>query len=123
MNDQYRGILLNLTNDKDVTAFIANDPSVLKIVRSNITQTVEQTVGLIEYPVFLGRLIYSTSLTNGSSFATAAGPNITVTTFNGSTYVNDAKIIRPDVLVSNGVLHVIDKVKIHLSNFVRYQFH
>jgi uncharacterized surface protein with fasciclin (FAS1) repeats len=38
-----------------------------------------------------------------------SGMNLTVTVSNGSVFVNSAKVITPDVLVANGVVHVIDK--------------
>jgi uncharacterized surface protein with fasciclin (FAS1) repeats len=97
-------------NTPNVTAFIANDPSLVQLIQANITSSVQETVSLIEYAVIPGRIIYSPFLTNGSSFATAAGVNVTITVLDGSTYVNNARITQPDVLVYNGVLHVIDKV-------------
>lgn len=38
------------------------------------------------------------------------GMNLTITINNGSVFVNSAKVVTPDVLVSNGVVHVIDNV-------------
>ena len=38
-----------------------------------------------------------------------SGGNVTITVTNGSYFVNSAKVILPDVLVANGVVHVIDK--------------
>ncbi|KAK5019021.1 hypothetical protein LTR60_000443, partial [Cryomyces antarcticus] len=50
---------------------------------------------------------YSSLLKDGSTFQTIQGNNVTITVENGSTYVNDAKIIDRDFLTSNGVIHVI----------------
>ncbi len=39
-----------------------------------------------------------------------AGMNLTITMNNGTIFVNSAKVVTPDVLVANGVIHVIDNV-------------
>ena len=36
------------------------------------------------------------------------GESLTITLSNGTVFVNSAKVVTPDVLVSNGVVHVID---------------
>lgn len=54
-------------------------------------------------------VFYSLGLTDGRSLATALGPNITITVQDGDTYINDAKIIATDFLLSTGVMHVIDR--------------
>lgn len=46
---------------------------------------------------------------NGTSMKTLAGGNVTVTKDGDSVFVNSAKVLVPDVLVANGVIHVIDK--------------
>jgi uncharacterized surface protein with fasciclin (FAS1) repeats len=62
-----------------------------------------------EYSCVSGMVVYSPLLTNGKTFKTVQGSDVTITVQNGSTYVNAAKISVPDYLVSNGVLHVLDK--------------
>lgn len=37
------------------------------------------------------------------------GGQLTITVNNGSVFVNSARVVLPDVLVANGVVHVIDK--------------
>lgn len=39
-----------------------------------------------------------------------SGGSVTITVENGTVYVNSARVIVPDVLVANGVVHVIDGV-------------
>lgn len=41
---------------------------------------------------------------------TMQGNNVTITMMNGTVFVNSAQVILPDVLVANGVVHVIDAV-------------
>ena len=48
---------------------------------------------------------------NGTSVPSLLGPNLMITLGDdGSVFVNSAKVIIPDVLVANGVVHVIDNV-------------
>ena len=46
---------------------------------------------------------------NGTMLTSMSGMNLNITISNGSVFVNSAKVVTPDVLVSNGVVHVIDK--------------
>ena len=42
--------------------------------------------------------------------ATVAGPTVKLTITDGKVMVNDATVVTADVVASNGVIHVIDKV-------------
>lgn len=55
-----------------------------------------------------GAVGYSSGLKNGTKLPTVNGAEVTITINNGNVFVNGAKVIIPDVLVSNGVVHVID---------------
>lgn len=52
---------------------------------------------------------YSSLLSN-TTLTTLQGNNVTISIIDGSVYVNSAKVVVPDVLVANGVVHVIDNV-------------
>jgi uncharacterized surface protein with fasciclin (FAS1) repeats len=41
---------------------------------------------------------------------TLQGQDVTIAVVNGGVTINDAKVITPDVLATNGVIHVIDTV-------------
>jgi len=45
-----------------------------------------------------------------SSAKTVNGQNLKLTVDDGTVMVNDAKVVKADVLASNGVIHVIDTV-------------
>jgi uncharacterized surface protein with fasciclin (FAS1) repeats len=93
----------------DSTFFVANGPNISGLSTSDQPLS-PQVLQYLEYTIIPSQVLYSPLLNNGSSFSTAAGVNLTITTLNGSTYVNDAKITWKDLLVANGVMHVIDKV-------------
>jgi len=46
---------------------------------------------------------------NGTNLTTMNGMNLTITVDNGTVFVNSAKVVTPNILVANGVVHVIDK--------------
>lgn len=94
----------------DITYFIPNSAAAL----SNATALVKSSSAadsqaLFEYHVVPGMVAYSNSLTNGTTFKTAQGENVTVTVQDGETYINAARVIDSDYIVANGVVHVIDK--------------
>ena len=60
------------------------------------------------YHFLKGQVKYSTNLTDGLRLQTVQGEDVTITLWNGSIYVNAARIIDPDYLISTGVLHLID---------------
>jgi uncharacterized surface protein with fasciclin (FAS1) repeats len=47
-----------------------------------------------------------------SSAKTVNGQDVSIMVSNGTVMVNDAKVVKTDVLASNGVIHVIDTVLI-----------
>ena len=58
-------------------------------------------------PDFAG---YLPSLVNGSTLTTQAGSSVTVTIQGDNYYINDAMIVSSNMILENGVAHVIDQV-------------
>ena len=56
-----------------------------------------------------GTVGYSSDLTNGQKLTALNGETLTITIDNGTVFVNSAQVVTPNVLVANGVVHVIDK--------------
>jgi uncharacterized surface protein with fasciclin (FAS1) repeats len=48
------------------------------------------------------------SVLTGTVLKTVNGANLTITINSGRVFVNGARVVTPDVLVANGVIHVID---------------
>ncbi|KAJ9627560.1 uncharacterized protein PV06_05900 [Exophiala oligosperma] len=94
----------------DVTCFIPNNAAFRAIGSALPNLTMEQLTSILQYHVVEGVVGYSTDLQNGTSLKTAQGNNVTVTVDDGDVFVNSAKVVIPDVLVANGVVHVIDNV-------------
>merc|ERR1711937_548187 len=64
---------------------------------------------ILTYHVVAGQ-VKSTDLTDGMSSATVNGAKVTITIDGATVKVNDAKVVTPDVMCTNGVIHIIDKV-------------
>jgi uncharacterized surface protein with fasciclin (FAS1) repeats len=59
----------------------------------------------------LNEVIYSTSFKNNTEFTTIEGGKLTVSrTGNNAIFINSAQLLAPDIMIGNGVLHVVDNV-------------
>ncbi len=58
----------------------------------------------------LGRAVTEAELRTASSIQTLAGDALTVSRDGATTRIGNARIIRPDVECTNGVIHVIDRL-------------
>jgi uncharacterized surface protein with fasciclin (FAS1) repeats len=92
---------------RDVTVFVPNNEAFQAIASVLSNATVETLTSVLEYHVIAGSVLYSPNVTNGTA-KTLQGNNITTTVSNGTVFVNQAKVVIPNVLVANGVVHVID---------------
>jgi uncharacterized surface protein with fasciclin (FAS1) repeats len=64
---------------------------------------------ILTYHVVSGS-VKSTDLTDGMTPTTVQGSNLTIGINGGTVSVNTAKVTSADVMCSNGVIHIIDKV-------------
>jgi transforming growth factor-beta-induced protein len=59
----------------------------------------------------LNEVTYSTSFKNNTEFTTIEGGKLTVRLANNNAiFINSAQLLAPDIMIGNGVLHVIDNV-------------
>ncbi|KAF7858495.1 hypothetical protein EAF04_009095 [Stromatinia cepivora] len=98
---------------KDVTIFAPSNEAFEKIGDTAAALPTTQLSQILEYHVLNGTVGYSTLLTTGlanESFPTLMGESLTVTSENSKVFINSAQVITTDIIVSNGVMHVIDNV-------------
>jgi len=105
----------NLTNTvneaHDVTIFAPNNNAFQSIGSALTTMSMDELTGILAYHVISGSQVgYSSTLTNGTSLKTVQGGNVTIRVENGTIFVNSAKVLTPNILVANGVVHIIDNV-------------
>lgn len=100
----------NLTDALDnlpySTFFIPSDEAFANANASPSAATANLLAGHV-IPNFVG---YLPSLVNGSTLTTQAGSSVTVTIRGYNYYINDALIVSSNLILDNGVAHVIDKV-------------
>ncbi|EGY21200.1 uncharacterized protein VDAG_02724 [Verticillium dahliae VdLs.17] len=65
---------------------------------------------LVRYHVVRGRGAASATLTNGTRLAAAEGSDVSVRRAGNNLFVNSAQVVQPDILMANGVVHVLDNV-------------
>ncbi|KAE8444639.1 hypothetical protein EG329_014387 [Mollisiaceae sp. DMI_Dod_QoI] len=94
---------------RDITIFAPSNAAFQAIGSALGDLTTQELAGILEYHVVNGTVGYSSMLSN-TTLPTVGGGQVTITIENGIVFVNSAKVVTPNVLVSNGVVHVIDGV-------------
>ena len=71
----------------------------------------DQLATILRYHVIRGKVKFSPSLTRIPEMKvnTLSGEEITIRSINGSLFVNQARVVSPDIIVGDGVIHVIDR--------------
>ncbi|KAG9228852.1 FAS1 domain-containing protein [Amylocarpus encephaloides] len=96
----------SLDSTASITCFIPSNAA-FSASNSSSYSTSSSLISGHVIPNFVG---YLPSLTDGATFTTQGGTKITVTVKNGDYFINNAKIIASNQIISNGVAHVIDSV-------------
>ncbi|MCJ1267736.1 hypothetical protein MMC22_007622 [Lobaria immixta] len=104
------GLVKTIDSRSDLTIFAPTDDAFKKVSAQISKLEAEQLADVLGYHVVKGPVAYSSKLKNGQTLTTATGEKVTITISGGNVFVNNAKVVVPDVLVSNGVVHVIDSV-------------
>ncbi len=66
-------------------------------------------VAILTYHVVPGKVL-AAQVTKMSSAKTVNGESLTISVNGGSVMVDNARVVKTDILCSNGVIHVIDSV-------------
>jgi uncharacterized surface protein with fasciclin (FAS1) repeats len=93
----------------DVTVFAPNNAAFEAIGSVLPNLTTDDLRSILQYHVVQGTVGYSTLLSN-MSLQTVQGTNLTIEVVGSEVFVNSARVAVPNVLVANGVVHVIDNV-------------
>jgi uncharacterized surface protein with fasciclin (FAS1) repeats len=101
-----------VNNTPDITIFAPSNEAIQNIGSALANLTTEQVSEVLTYHVVTeGGIGYSSTLENGTTLNTANGEELTITTNeNGAIFVNNARVVASDILLANGVLHVLDEV-------------
>ncbi|HNJ98247.1 MAG TPA: fasciclin domain-containing protein [Ilumatobacteraceae bacterium] len=114
---QAAGLVDTLSGEGPFTVFAPTDEAFaaalesLGLTAEELLANKELLTAVLTYHVVPGKVLAADVVgLNGQEVATVNGASITVTVDGSSVMVNDANVVATDVMASNGVIHVIDKV-------------
>jgi len=101
-----------LRGEGPFTVFAPTDEAFAKLPKKQVDALLKDKEALrrvLLYHVVQGKVMAS-DVTKMRSAKTLQGQNINIRVRNNVVRINDAKVIKADIVCSNGVIHVIDKV-------------
>ena len=111
---QAAGLVETLKGKGPFTVFAPTDEAFAKLPPGTVEdllkpQNKEKLVAILTYHVVPGRDLAS-QVTKMSSAKTVNGQSLAISVNGGTVMIDNAKVIKTDILCSNGVIHVIDSV-------------
>jgi uncharacterized surface protein with fasciclin (FAS1) repeats len=102
----------NATDAANLTAILDASPSITVFIPSNaaFASLNSSTIPNLPYHIVPNFAGYLPLLKNGALLTTQAGTNVTVSVRGNDFYINDARIISANIIIANGVAHVLDQV-------------
>ena len=108
------GLAATLSQPGPYTVFAPTDTAFKRVPKSTLKSLAKNKAKLravLLYHVVVGK-VPSSEVVMMKSIKTVNGKSVRIRTSNGSVYVNSARVTKPDVTASNGVIHVINRVLI-----------
>ena len=108
------GLVETLKSDGPFTVFAPTDEAFAKLPDGTLESLLKpenkaQLQAILTYHVVPGRVMAKDVVTL-STAKTVNGQNVMVKTDMGNVMIDNAKVIKTDIMTSNGVIHVIDTV-------------
>ncbi|TKX25193.1 fasciclin domain-containing protein 3 [Elsinoe australis] len=103
------GLIDQLDIVPDLTLFIPNNEAFQAVGSAFAGASIETLRDVLQYHAVTGNVLFSTEVTNTTVTASNGG-TLNLTVIDDDIFVNGAKVILPNVLMSDGVAHVIDSV-------------
>jgi uncharacterized surface protein with fasciclin (FAS1) repeats len=104
-----------LDNDTGFTLFLPTDEALeeagldLQLSEPLSPDEKQQLVQLLESHIVEDEVTHD-GLGDYVKLETAAGTDVAIKSDNGNVFINSASLVKPDIVASNGVVHVIDSV-------------
>jgi uncharacterized surface protein with fasciclin (FAS1) repeats len=108
------GLVDTLSTGGPFTVFAPTDAAFAKVPKATLDSLAENPTllkSVLLYHVVPGR-VTAADVVKLTSAKTVEGRSVAIKVVDGSVYVDQAKVTTPDVMASNGVIHVIDSVLI-----------
>jgi uncharacterized surface protein with fasciclin (FAS1) repeats len=111
---QAAGLVEVLKGDGPFTVFAPTDDAFAALPEGTLESLLlpenkDQLASILTYHVVAGKVMSSDIAGKELDVATVQGSNLSVNATNG-VMINDANVVSADIITSNGVIHVIDKV-------------
>jgi uncharacterized surface protein with fasciclin (FAS1) repeats len=111
---QAAGLVETLKGDGPFTVFAPTDEAFAKLPAGTVENLLkpenrEKLKAVLTYHVVPGK-VTAAQVTKLKSAKTVQGSEVTITASGGKVKVDDATVVKADVMASNGVIHVIDTV-------------
>jgi len=106
------GLAKTLSGDTKLTVLAPTDAAFAQVPKRTLAALAKDKAKLrkvLLYHVIPGA-VPSSQVVKLKSAKTAEGASVKIRTRGGRVFVNDARVVTPDVQASNGVIHVIDHV-------------
>lgn len=107
------GLAETLSGDGPFTVFAPTDAAFSLLPEGTLEALLAdpsgQLTSILSHHVHSGSAL-STDLSDGMMIPTVAGTNLDVTITDGMVYISNAQVVTADIVVDNGVVHVIDAV-------------
>lgn len=97
----------DLDEMEDITVFVPNNDAFASIASIVGNLSMDALSMILQYHVVEG-VMYSSDIMNGTQ-TTVGGEDVDITVSEeDGIYIDSARVVVPDILVANGVVHVID---------------
>jgi uncharacterized surface protein with fasciclin (FAS1) repeats len=109
---QAAGLVDTLKGEGPFTVFAPTDDAFAKLPKGTLEALLADKAKLtsvLTYHVVPGKVM-AADVTGLTSAKTVEGKNLAISIKDGSVYVDGAKVVKTDIVASNGVIHVIDAV-------------
>jgi uncharacterized surface protein with fasciclin (FAS1) repeats len=108
------GLVETLQGKGPFTVFAPTDAAFAKLPKGTVEALLAdkaQLAAILTYHVVPGKVTAADVIRMGRGTpATVNGQTLAIMVNGGKVYVNDATVVTPDVMATNGVIHVIDTV-------------
>lgn len=108
------GLVETLKGAGPFTVFAPTDEAFAKLPAGTLADLLkpenkQKLVAILTYHVVPGKVL-AAQVVNLTSAKTVNGQSVAISTADGNVMVDNAKVVKTDILCSNGVIHVIDSV-------------
>ena len=108
---QEAGLVDTLKGKGPFTVFAPTDEAFAKLPAGTLDALLmdkQRLASILTYHVVPGKVM--AAQVKPGQVKTVQGQSLTVSTMNGAVMVNNANVVKTDIVASNGVIHVIDSV-------------